>query len=145
MSRAFVKEGEDRPEEPIERPISGEPNYVTASGLAALRASLAEAEKNADARNARYYRERVDSAVEVDLAAQPRDRVAFGALVRTLDDRGKTTRVRIVGEDEADPVNGTISWRSPYAQALLEKKVGDRAVVHLPRGESSVRIEEVTY
>jgi transcription elongation GreA/GreB family factor len=145
MSRAFVKEGEDRPDEPIERPISGEPNYVTPSGLAALRASLLEAEKAQDARNVRYYRERVDSAVEVDPAAQPRDRVAFGAAVRTLDDRGNATSVRIVGEDEADPVRGTISWLSPYAQALLEKKVGDRAIVHLPHGERTLRIERITY
>jgi transcription elongation GreA/GreB family factor len=145
MSRAFVKEGEDRPDEPIERPISGEPNYVTPSGLAALRASLLAAEKAEDARNVRYYRERVESAVEVDPAGQPRDRVAFGAAVRTLDERGNATQVRIVGEDEADPAHGTISWLSPHAQALLEKKVGDRAVVRLPHGERLLRIETIAY
>ncbi len=118
---------------------------MTPSGLAKLRAALREAEASADARNARYYRERVDSAVEVDVAKQPRDRVSFGATVGTVDERGKALRVRIVGEDEADPARGTISWHSPYAQALLEKRVGDRAVVHLPHGESLVSVAEIAY
>ena len=130
MSRAFVKEGEDRPDEPIERPISAEPNYVTPSGLAALRASLLAAEKAEDARNVRYYRERVESAVEVDPAGQPRDRVAFGAAVRTLDERGNATQVRIVGEDEADPAHGTIS----LAFASRSSAAGEES--RRPRGRS---------
>lgn len=38
-------------------------------------------------------------------------------------------RFRIVGEDEADPSVGTISHASPFAQAVLDKPVGDRVEI----------------
>jgi transcription elongation GreA/GreB family factor len=42
---------------------------------------------------------------------------------------GRTQRFRIVGEDEAEPAAGSVSYLSPLAQALLGKSVGDEAVV----------------
>jgi transcription elongation GreA/GreB family factor len=36
---------------------------------------------------------------------------------------------RIVGEDEADPSRGTISYVSPVARALIGKQIGDIARV----------------
>lgn len=38
---------------------------------------------------------------------------------------GREQTYRIVGEDEADPVRGTISYVSPVARALLGKQVGE--------------------
>ena len=43
---------------------------------------------------------------------------------------------RIVGEDEADPPKGTISYTSPLAQALMGKSVGD--VVKAGGGEVEI-------
>ncbi len=145
MSRAFVKDDDDRPEPTIERSASDDPNYVTPHGLALLREALARAEASGDERNARYYRERVASAIEVDLAKQPRKTVKFGAsvVVRTQD--GAALRVRIVGEDEADPSRGTISWRSPFADGLLGRRLGSTTVVRRPAGEASVKIESIDY
>ena len=40
-------------------------------------------------------------------------------------DDGRRQHWRIVGEDEADPARGTLSYVSPVAQALMGKKVGD--------------------
>ncbi|MGG2476782.1 GreA/GreB family elongation factor, partial [Rhizobium sp. BR5] len=51
--------------------------------------------------------------------------VAFGSLVTFSRDDGRTQRFRIVGEDEADPAAGTMSYVSPVARALMGKAAGD--------------------
>jgi transcription elongation GreA/GreB family factor len=38
---------------------------------------------------------------------------------------GRRQTYRIVGEDEADPAQGTLSYASPVAQELMGKQVGD--------------------
>ena len=49
----------------------------------------------------------------------------FGLCVTIERDDGRTQNVRIVGQDEADPVKGLLSYVSPLARALLGKRVGD--------------------
>ena len=119
------------------------PNYVTAAGLQRLREALAKAQAEGDARNADYFEQRVASAILDDPATHEKGVAAFGTTVTTKDERGNETRVRIVGEDEADPTSGTISWTSPYAQALLDHHIGDNVVVHRPAGPATIRIERV--
>ncbi len=51
----------------------------------------------------------------------------------------------IVGEDEFDIKLGKISWRSPIAKALLEKKVGDEVLVKKPEGEEYFQITNIQY
>lgn len=145
MSRAFVKDDDDRPEPAVKRTAGDAPNYVTAAGLGLLQESLASAREAGDARNADYFEERIASAIVDDPAGHVPGEVAFGATVTTRDERGKTTRVRIVGEDEADPARGSIGWSSPYAQALLGHRAGDRVVVHRPAGPAAVAIETVEF
>jgi transcription elongation GreA/GreB family factor len=41
----------------------------------------------------------------------------------------------LVGEDEADPAQGLISWISPIAQALLGASVGDEVTLQGQRAE----------
>jgi transcription elongation GreA/GreB family factor len=38
---------------------------------------------------------------------------------------GRVQKYRVVGEDEADPKTGSISFVSPVARALMGKAVGD--------------------
>ncbi len=40
-------------------------------------------------------------------------------------DDGRRQTYRIVGEDEADPAAGTLSYVSPLARALMGKSPGD--------------------
>lgn len=143
MSRAFVKDDSDRPEPPIVRNLGDNPNYVTAAGLEKLRESLAEARDRNDARNVTYYEGRIASAILDEPASHRRNVVSFGSIVTTTDVSGKQTRVHIVGEDEADPAHGSISWTSPYAQALLDKKVGNTVTIHRPAGPAVVTIAAV--
>lgn len=144
MSRAFVKDDDGGPERPFDRPASAAPNYVTPKGLERLREALARAESEGDQRERRYYEERVASAIVVDGVAD-RTSVGFGATVDVHDALGAALRVRIVGEDEADPSAGDISWESPVAQALMERKVGDSVVVARPAGPITYTIDAIAY
>jgi len=145
MSRAFVKDDDDRPERPIARSASENPNYVTTKGLARLRELLTSARAAGDERDGTYLERRIADAIVVNVAAQPRDRVAFGATVTARESDGRETRVRIVGEDEAEPAKGTISWISPFARALQEGRVGDVVVVQRPAGATRVEILKIDY
>jgi len=51
--------------------------------------------------------------------------VAFGSTVTFSRGDGRVQKYRIVGEDEADPKAGTISFVSPVARVLMGKAVGD--------------------
>lgn len=129
-----------------DRPISPHPNLVTETGLKALEQQLQSAREALEAANAvddinerrrqaagpardiRYFAERVHSA-QVMPPPPSNDVVAFGATVRFSRDDGREQSYRIVGEDEADPKAGTISYVSPVARALTGKSVGDVATV----------------
>ncbi len=139
MSRAFVKEdtGEGLEDLP-DKPISEHRNLVTAEGLAAigaqvarLNAAYAEAQAEADraalqriARDLRYWSQRLASAEPMPEAADT-GIVQFGSRVTLLRDDGRRVTYRIVGEDEADPAKGTISYVSPLARALMGKMEGE--------------------
>jgi transcription elongation factor GreB len=165
VSRAFVNEdlqSEAQAELP-ERPQSEYPNYVTPQGLAALEGRLATlvAERSAlsdDAdemraesarqridRNARYLSVRIDRAILVDLDAQPRDEVAFGASVRVFDADGEECVFAIVGEDEANAAVGKVSWVSPLASALLGARVDDVVTWRRPNGNVDLEILSIDY
>src|SRR4029079_19281978 len=75
-------------------------------------------------RDARYLAARVRTAqVVADPASS--DTVAFGSTVTFRRDDGRVQKYRIVGEDEADPKAGSISFVSPVARSLMGKAVGD--------------------
>ena len=79
-------------------------------------------------RDLRYFAERVRTA---QLVSDPAsfDVVAFGSTVTFSRDDGRVQKYRIVGEDEADPKAGSISYVSPVARVLMGKSVGDIASV----------------
>ena len=145
MSVAFVREESAEAAQEItlpERPISAHPNLVTQSGLKALESATAEsgeALKAAQgiedtnercralelaARDARYFSERLASAI---LRPEPEsaETVTFGHRVTILRDGQRRQTFWIVGEDEADPRAGTISYVAPLARRLIGKCGGD--------------------
>jgi transcription elongation GreA/GreB family factor len=144
MSRAFVKEADDNlpSDELPERPQSPHANYVTPSGLAQLHARVHALQEERDRlaeqddpmartrllevkRDLRYFQGRVERAIVVDPAGQPKEEVRFGAEVEIENETGARTTYRIVGEDEADVNAGRISWASPLGTALIGLRVGD--------------------
>ena len=158
MSRAFVKENDsDTPPELPELPVSPGPNPVTARGLALLRAryahnldrqqALTDAVSADDKlQRAELQREQrwLDARLGNAQLRQPHgnsERVAFGCLVTLIDETDTEHRYRIVGEDEAAPEHGRISWRSPLAVALNNAQVGDERLWQRPAG--ALRVEVV--
>lgn len=145
MSVAFVKEesAETAAETQLpDRPVSLHPNLVTETGLKALEHALQTAREAFEAANAvedanerrrqaagpardlRYFSERLRTAQPMPPPAD-NETVAFGSTVTFSRDDGRVQTYRIVGEDEADPKMGTISYVSPVARLLLGKSVGD--------------------
>lgn len=145
MSRGFVKDDDSAPERPLQRPVSNVPNYVTPRGMELLRSALARSESSGNLRDVHYYQRRIASAIVIEPSSQPAGVVRFGAGVVARDARGEELRVRIVGEDEADPLQGSISWESPIARALTDHRVGDRITVSRPAGPIEYRIERIAY
>jgi transcription elongation GreA/GreB family factor len=142
MSRAFVKESENDTVELPDRPISPHRNMVTAAGLAAItgalgrfvaaqRAAMDEGDREAVAaasREIRYWKARLASAEVVKLPAD-KSKAAFGMTVTLRRDDGREQSFRIVGEDEADPSRGTVSYVSPLAQAVLSHSPGEAVTI----------------
>ena len=62
--------------------------------------------------------------------------VSFGSSVSIRRSDGREQTYRIVGEDEANPSQGTISHSSPLARALMGKGLGDLATL----GTSEIEI-----
>jgi transcription elongation GreA/GreB family factor len=153
MSRAFVKEQDyETPEALPDRPISAHPNDVTAEGMAqideasaAARAALTRAQMTDDraaaaaaSRDLRYWNARRTTARVVPILSDT-TRVHFGNVVTIHRDDGREQTFRIVGEDEANPSQGSISHVSPLARALAGKAIGDSVRV----GSSSVQIRNI--
>ena len=70
--------------------------------------------------------------------------VRIGSTVTVLDKEFNETEVyKIVGSQEADPMNGVISEDSPFGRALLGKNVGDDVVVDAPAGSVEYKLLKV--
>lgn len=146
-----------RPEEVPDRPQSPHPNYVTVAGLRQLEARVAELAEARDRlldlgrqadpqdlalvqRDLRYYETRLARAIPVDPDAARPGRVCFGSTVEVSDETGRVETYTLVGEDEADPALGKISWISPLAEALLNAEPGDEVVWRRPAGTKRLEI-----
>jgi len=145
VSRAFVKEDERETEVVAKRPQRQHPYYVTPEGYEQLARRMAAAQAAGDEREAEQVQGRIDAAIVVRPEDQPKDAVHFGASVTVETPDKKRTTYRIVGEDEAEPLKGRISWLSPIAQALLEHGEGDRVVWQRPAGNVALKIVSISY
>ena len=97
-------------------------------------------------RRMRFLTKRLEIAEVVDPAQQPnRDQVFFGATVSYSDTAGVDHTVTIVGIDEADPLNGRISWISPVARALTKAREGDVVTLRTPGGIEDLDVLEISY
>jgi transcription elongation GreA/GreB family factor len=138
MSVPFTREESAETAAEVElpdRPISPHPNLVTESGLEALANALAEshavynaAQQIEDAgerrralavasRETTYFAARLRTAQVLPPPVEF-GTVAFGHKVTFKRDDGRRQAFRIVGEDEADPRNGSISLTSPPSPGL---------------------------
>ncbi len=166
MSRGFVKE-EDQEEVPMVPPRADLPdgvtNYVTQNGMDEL---LQEQQQLIDERdqldtkddkekrittnyiNAKLalLKTRKATAQVIDLSKQPKDEVRFGATMKLrIGDQPKPQQFQIVGVDEADIAKGKISFISPIAKLLTNKKAGDKVTLELKPKNRVFEILDIQY
>ena len=143
MSKGFVKESDDTGESLPELVVSPHPNFVTPAGLtlieqrvAALEAEQRAARGSSDKpllarinRDLRYWTQRRTSARLVPAVRAPIKVARFGVGVSLRFEDGTERVFRIVGEDEADPPRGLVSWAAPLGRTLTGKTTGDEVQV----------------
>ena len=166
MSRGFVKE-DDQEGVPMVPPRAhlpqGVPNYVTRAGMDELLAeqkALMDEKEALDISNENERRiavnhitaklkllnDRIAEARIIDPDEQPQDEIRFGATV-TLKTEGTDDiqTFQVVGVDEADISRGKISFLSPLARVLTNKKIGDKVVLKRTKGDLVFEITNITY
>jgi transcription elongation factor GreB len=166
MSRGFVKE-DDQEDIPMVPPRAhlpaGVPNYVTQAGmdeLLAERQALMDEKENLDISSDNERRiavnhitaklqllnNRIAEAKIIDLKEQPRDEIRFGATVALKTEGTHDIQTfQIVGVDETDISRGKISFLSPLAKVLTNKKTGDKVILKRPKGDLVFEIVAIAY
>ena len=166
MSRGFVKE-DDQEEVPLvpQRAYlpAGATNFVTRSGMELLLAEKEELIKERDNLNLTSENERriavnyinaklqllnnrIAEARVVDPQEQPQDEITFGATITLRIEPAENLQTfQIVGVDEANIARGKISFLSPLAKALINKKAGDRVTIKRDRESIVYEIIRISY
>ena len=169
MSKAFTRESDDTPEEPIATRLApvlppGAKNYLTLGGVRRLREKLNEllevdrpklaalpdrvdAARQIQAldQQIRHLQQSLQTAVVTGPPAMTEDRVRFGATIIVQELSGTKAKYRIVGVDEADIDRGWVSWLSPLARALINTRLGQKVRLKLPSGDEELEIMEIRY
>lgn len=111
--------------------------------------------ENAEYHSARDDKELIETRIDqiksilensvVVKATKSHQNIGVGSNV-ILTKNGSTKKIAytLVGEYQADPVNGKISVASPLGKAVLKKKVGDTVTVTAPNGKSEYTIQNIT-
>jgi transcription elongation factor GreA len=73
-------------------------------------------------------------------------KVRFGATVKLLNlDTDEEVSYQILGAEEADLDQGSISVSAPLARALIGREVGDEVTIKLPAGTRNYEIVSVEF
>jgi len=166
MSRGFVKEDDQEEVPMVPRRAylpEGVTNYVTQAGMNLLleeKQMLINEKEKSDISNENEKRialnhinaklkqlnKRIAEARIINLNEQPKNEIRFGAIITLKIETTKKLQIlQIVGVDEADISKGKISFISPLAKVLMNKKVGDKAVLKLFREDRIFEIVDFTY
>jgi len=75
----------------------------------------------------------------------PKDKIGLGSTVRVYDnDKNEEVKFQLVTSEESDVAASKISTTSPIGRALLNKKVGDTAVIITPNGKREMEVLSLT-
>jgi len=166
MSRGFVKE-DDQEEIPLvpQRAYlpAGVTNFVTPNGMNQL---LAEKQMLSDEKNdpintsenekrialnyinakLQLLNNRIAEARIINLNEQPQNEIRFGATITLRKETSQSVQTfQITGVDEADISKGKISFISPVAKVLTNKKVGNKVVIKQAMKDTVFEIINISY
>lgn len=168
MSKAFTRESDEAGEDEVafrrSSLAAGVKRYITKAGADRLRQQAKELieEKRAVAvaggpanseiagrtRRLEAAIQRIEQTLDSIIVAEPPadpEKIGFGALVQIRDQDGEEESYQIVGVDEAEPEQGRISVMSPLAQALMNRRAGDKVRFRSPAGEQEMTVLGVHY
>ena len=115
-------------------------------------AALGDLSENAEYHMAKQRQEFVKARVRqlgkrladlslINMSNIPHDKVGLGSTVKVYDStKNEEVEYKLVTSEESDVAAGKISTTSPIGRALLNKKVGDEAVVVTPNGKREMEI-----
>lgn len=84
----------------------------------------------------KQLRERIKALSTVNLSSVPKDKAAYGSILKLYDlDKDEEIEIKLVTHEEADAQKGLYSVQSPIGKALLGAKVGDEVTVQTPSGK----------
>jgi transcription elongation factor GreB len=166
MSRGFVKE-DDQEEIPFLPPRADLPegvtNYVTQAGMDELleeKQMLLNEKRMPDSTSENEKRialnhinaklqlldQRISSAQLVNQNDQDQDVIRFGAVIKLkIAANNSIQTFQIVGVDEADISKGKMAFTSPLAKALINKNIGDKAILKRDQKDLVFEIIDITY
>ena len=94
----------------------------------------------------REIEDRLARAQVIDVSMLSGDKIVFGATVELVDDDTDENVVyKIVGQHEAEPKEGRISFGSPVARSLIGRRVGDLVEVRTPSGVRTFEVLDVSF
>jgi transcription elongation factor GreB len=89
---------------------------------------------------------RIAEARIVNLNEQPENEIRFGAMITLKTEATKNIQTfQIVGVDEADISKGKVSFISPIARVLINKKIGDKVVLKQAGKDIVFEIINISY
>jgi len=101
--------------------------------------SMAVEEHNINEERISELKEKIRNAKVIK--GQNKEKVGIGNTV-TLQN-SKEIKYQITTEDEANPLEGKISHKSPIGLAILNKKVGDKITIETPQGKTDYTIKAI--
>ena len=97
-------------------------------------------------RRIRFLTRRLELAEVTDPSVHHgRDQVFFGATVTYLEGEDTERTITILGIDEANSLQGQVSWVAPIARVLLKSRVGDVLRLPTPAGVLDIEVLDVRY
>jgi transcription elongation factor GreA len=101
---------------------------------------MAVEEQNINEEKIRELREKIKNVEIVKKGSK--GKVGIGNTV-TLKN-SKEIQYEITSEDEANPLEGKISHKSPIGEAIIGKKAGEKVVIETPKGETEYTIKKIS-
>ena len=95
-------------------------------------------------RRIRYLQKRLP-ALNIVRELPNTDAIYFGAYVEVRDEAASVSTYRLVGPDETDGANSSISIDSPLAKALLKRRVGDKVVFDAGETRAAMTVISIRY
>ena len=97
-------------------------------------------------RRIRFLTKRLEMAEVTDPSLHHgNDQVFFGATVTYVEASGTERTITIMGIDEADSLQGQVSWVSPISRTLLKSRIGDELKLVTPTGVLDIEVLDVQY